>query len=600
MRVSRLLLVTLREDPAEAEIPSHRLLVRAGYIRRVASGIYAYLPLMWRVLRKVSAIVREEMDGTGALETLLPQLQPAELWERSGRWAGYTAGEGIMFHLQDRQDRSLGLGPTHEEVVTALAADLLRSYRQLPATLYQIQTKFRDEIRPRFGLMRSREFIMKDAYSFHANPEDLAATYGEMEAAYRRIFKRCGLQTLAVEADSGAIGGSASKEFMVTADAGEDLVLTSSDGLYAANQERAESLAPEALPLDAVAAELATPGQASIEALCAAHGFHPSQTLKVLLLLARFAGGRAQPLLVCLRGDQQLNEVKLTNTLTRLHGSAWGSLLTLEPLDAGQLGNPSDLPLGYLGPDLDDAVLAGSQGLEPKFLRLADHTAAALGRFVCGANQLDHHRVGVEWGAGPLACPVAHDLRAAQPGDRCCHDPSQELRATRGIEVGHIFQLGRKYSEALSASFTNEQGQEEALWMGCYGIGVSRLAQAAVEQHHDAVGIVWPVAIAPFELVVVIASAQEPLQVELAERLYGELQAAGVDVLLDDRAERAGVKFKDAELLGIPWRLVVGRGAATGVVELVERASGEKQEGPVQPLVSQLLERLQLQRLGGL
>ena len=305
MRVSALLLVTLRDDPAEAEIPSHRLLLRAGYIRRVASGIYAYLPLMWRVLRKVSAIVREEMDATGALETLLPQLQPAELWQRSGRWAGYTDGEGIMFHLQDRQERSLGLGPTHEEVVTCLAGELLRSYRQLPVSLYQIQTKFRDEIRPRFGLMRGREFIMKDAYSFHANEADLGKTFAVMEQAYGRIFRRCGLQALAVEADSGAIGGSASKEFMVTAAAGEDLILSSADGSYAANQERAESVPQPAEPLLIEECTLIdTPAQGSIEALVEGHGFHPSQILKVVLLVARFAEGRAQPLLVSLRGDQ--------------------------------------------------------------------------------------------------------------------------------------------------------------------------------------------------------------------------------------------------------------------------------------------------------
>ncbi|MEB3241388.1 MAG: proline--tRNA ligase [Synechococcus sp.] len=599
MRVSALLLVTLRDDPAEAEIPSHRLLLRAGYIRRVASGIYAYLPLMWRVLRKVSAIVREEMDATGALETLLPQLQPAELWQRSGRWAGYTDGEGIMFHLQDRQERSLGLGPTHEEVVTYLAGDMLRSYRQLPVSLYQIQTKFRDEIRPRFGLMRGREFIMKDAYSFHANEADLGKTFAVMEQAYGRIFRRCGLQALAVEADSGAIGGSASKEFMVTAAAGEDLILSSGDGSYAANQERAESVPQPTEPLLIEECSLIdTPAQGSIEALVEGHGFHPSQILKVVLLVARFAEGRAQPLLVSLRGDQQLNEVKLSNVLNAAHAGEWGELLSLQPLEATELAEASLLPLGFIGPDLADAVLTGSPALQPSFLRLADHTALALDRFVCGANQLDRHRLAAAWGEGELVAPPAHDLRCALEGDRCSHDPEQTLQASRGIEVGHIFQLGRKYSEALEARFTNEQGRDEPLWMGCYGIGVSRLAQAAVEQHHDSAGIVWPVPIAPFEVVVVIASTKEAQQVELAERLYGELQQAGVEVLLDDRNERAGVKFKDAELLGIPWRLVVGRGAANGVVELVERSGGHKQEGAPQALVPHLLERLQQQRLG--
>jgi len=565
----------------------------------VASGIYAYLPLMWRVLRKVSAVVREEMDATGALETLLPQLQPAELWQRSGRWAGYTDGEGIMFHLQDRQERSLGLGPTHEEVVTYLAGDLLRSYRQLPVSLYQIQTKFRDEIRPRFGLMRGREFIMKDAYSFHANEADLGKTFAVMEQAYGRIFRRCGLQALAVEADSGAIGGSASKEFMVTAAAGEDLILSSGDGSYAANQERAESVPQPAEPLLIEECTLIdTPAQVSIEALVEGHGFHPSQILKVVLLVARFAEGRAQPLLVSLRGDQQLNEVKLSNVLNAAHAGEWGELLSLQPLEATELAEASLLPLGFIGPDLADAVLTGSPALEPSFLRLADHTALALDRFVCGANQPDQHRLAAAWGEGELVAPPAHDLRCALEGDRCSHDPEQTLQASRGIEVGHIFQLGRKYSEALEARFTNEQGRDEPLWMGCYGIGVSRLAQAAVEQHHDSAGIVWPVPIAPFEVVVVIASTKEAQQVELAERLYCELQQAGVEVLLDDRNERAGVKFKDAELLGIPWRLVVGRGAANGVVELVERSGGHKQEGAPQALVPHLLERLQQQRLG--
>ena len=610
MRVSRLLLVTLRDDPAEAEIPSHRLLLRAGYIRRVASGIYAYLPLLWRVLQKISAIVRQEMDGTGALETLLPQLQPADLWIRSGRWAGYTAGEGIMFHLTDRQGRELGLGPTHEEVITALAADLLRSYRQLPVNLYQIQTKFRDEIRPRFGLMRGREFIMKDAYSFHANEASLRETYAAMDGAYRRIFQRCGLRAVAVEADSGAIGGSASQEFMVTADAGEDLILVSPDGSYAANQERAESLAAEPVPLAGGAANggsgavLATPGQSSIDQLAAAHGFDPSQLVKVLLLLARFEDGHRQPLLISLRGDQQLNDVKLTNAVSARLGAAHGALLGIDPLSrelAADLNSREGLaidlaaiPLGYLGPDLADGLLGGAA---PAFLRLTDPTAAALPAFVCGANQVDQHRVGASW-QGLGLVPELVELRAAQSGDRCRHDPTQRLTAVRGIEVGHIFQLGRKYSEALEARFTNEAGQEESLWMGCYGIGVSRLAQAAVEQNHDADGLRWPVAIAPFEVIVVSASAQDSLQVSLAETLYGQLCAAGIDALLDDRDERAGVKFKDADLIGIPWRLVVGRGAAQGLVELVCRADGSRQDLPVEEAMAALLATIPAARQG--
>ncbi|QVL51842.1 MAG: proline--tRNA ligase [Cyanobium sp. M30B3] len=621
MRVSRLMLVTLRDDPAEAEIPSHKLLLRAGFIRRLSPGIYAYLPLMWRVLRKVSQVVREEMDRAGALETLLPQLQPAELWQRSGRWAGYTAGEGIMFHLEDRQGRELGLGPTHEEVITTLAADLLRSYRQLPVNLYQIQTKFRDEIRPRFGLMRGREFIMKDAYSFHADEDCLRRTYAAMDQAYRRIFARCGLRAVAVEADSGAIGGSASQEFMVTADAGEDLILASADGRYAANQERAVSLPEEATPLPGGVRqggrgeELATPGQTTIEALCNAHGFQASQLVKVLLLLARFEDGLRQPLLVSLRGDQELNGVKLANAVVGRLGDAHGALLSVDPLTPELLRSEgleldlAALPLGYLGPDLDDAVL-GKQGLatheqaEPRlqrsFLRLFDPTAIALGAFVCGANRVDAHRVGASWSGLALdpAAEAVVDLRNAQAGDRCLHDPSQRLESNRGIEVGHIFQLGRKYSTAMEACFTSESGELQPFWMGCYGIGVSRLAQAAVEQHHDANGIRWPLAIAPFEVLVVPANTSDAQQASLAEQLYAELQSARVDVLLDDRPERAGVKFKDGDLLGIPWRIVVGRAASEGRVELVNRQGGEPETVEAGAVLQLLLPRIEQQRRG--
>lgn len=619
MRGSRLMLVTLRDEPAEAEIISHKLLLRAGFIRRVSAGVYAYLPLMWRVLRKVSAIVREEMDTVGALETLLPQLQPSDLWQRSGRWDGYTAGEGIMFHLHDRQGRELGLGPTHEEVVTALAADLLRSYRQLPVSLYQIQSKFRDEIRPRFGLMRAREFIMKDAYSFHADEACLRREYDAMDGVYRRIFKRCGLRTVAVEADSGAIGGSASQEFMVTAEAGEDLILASPDGRYAANLERAVSLPAEAIPLPPQPCrELATPGQATIEELCEAHGFHPSQIVKVLLWLARFADGPPQPVLVSLRGDQQLNSVKLTNAVAARAPQGAGAVLEIAPLDAERCRawrldlDPAAIPFGSIGPDLSDAVLTASAvgrtgfsgdappaALPPRrpFLRLTDPTARDLSCFVCGANRPDGHLVGATWqGLGTSAEVV--DLREAQSGDRCLHDPSQRLEAARGIEVGHIFQLGRKYSRAMDATFTNEQGEEEALWMGCYGIGVSRLAQAAVEQLHDPQGLCWPVSIAPFEVIVVIANTQDDTQVALAESLYASLKELGLETLLDDRQERAGVKFKDADLLGIPYRVVVGRDAGTGMVEVTPRRGGSRLTLAVAEACDWLRERVPRERSG--
>jgi len=614
MRSSRLLLVTLRDEPAEAEIISHKLLLRAGFIRRVSAGVYAYLPLMWRVLRKVSAIVRQEMETIGALEALLPQLQPAELWQRSGRWAGYTAGEGIMFHLQDRQGREMGLGPTHEEVITALAADLLRSYRQLPACVYQIQSKFRDEIRPRFGLMRAREFIMKDGYSFHADEACLRRAYAEMDGTYRKIFQRCGLRAV-------AIGGSASQEFMVTAEAGEDLILASPNGCYAANQERAVSLPPEAVPLPPKPCfELSTPGQKSIDDLCQAHGFHPSQIIKVLLLLARYAEGAPQPVLVSLRGDQQLNEVKLANAVAVRAPQGAGGVLEIAPLDhercqAWRLDlDLTGIPFGFVGPDLSNDVLnipvavrvgisaeAASTLISPQrhFLRLADTTATELGSFVCGANRPDAHLVGATWQElGTSAAPETLDLREAQAGDRCLADPSQRLEAARGIEVGHIFQLGRKYSEALGATFTTEQGEEQALWMGCYGIGVSRLAQAAVEQLHDAQGIRWPVSIAPFEVIIVIANIQEVTQVTVAETLYESLRGQGVETLLDDRPERAGVKFKDADLVGIPYRVVVGRGAAAGEVEVVCRHGGDPVTLAAAAACDWLRERVERERSG--
>ena len=591
MRVSRLLLVTLRDVPAEAEITSHQLLLRAGYIRRVGSGIYAYLPLMWRVLQKITAVVREEMNRAGAQETLLPQLHPAELWQKSGRWQGYTAGEGIMFHLEDRQGRELGLGPTHEEVITSLAGELLRSYRQLPVNLYQIQTKFRDEIRPRFGLMRGREFIMKDAYSFHASEADLRETYGVMDQAYRRIFERCGLDAVPVDADSGAIGGAASQEFMVTADAGEDLILISDDGQYAANQEKAVSIPSAASPLpDGPEESIPTPGLGSIESLCDAKGWDPSQVVKVLLFVATLDDETLQPLLVSLRGDQELNPTKVVNAVSRTLNKGVLDCRPITPEDNNRQ-QIDPLPFGSIGPDLSDDVLQGAKTWEPTFLRLADETASELGSFICGANTPDLHRFNTSWTAIGQK-PTSLDLRNARAGDVCQHNPESRLTEKRGIEVGHIFQLGRKYSEAMESRFTNENGKTEPFWMGCYGIGVSRLAQAAVEQHHDDSGICWPTAIAPFEAIVVVANIQDETQAQLGEALYSELQNAGVDVLIDDRKERAGVKFKDADLIGIPWRIVVGRDASEGTVELVCRSSREVQKLPHAEAVTCLIKAL--------
>ena len=591
MRVSRLLLVTLRDVPAEAEITSHQLLLRAGYIRRVGSGIYAYLPLMWRVLQKITAVVREEMNRAGAQETLLPQLHPAELWQKSGRWQGYTAGEGIMFHLEDRQGRELGLGPTHEEVITSLAGELLRSYRQLPVNFYQIQTKFRDEIRPRFGLMRGREFIMKDAYSFHASEADLRETYGVMDQAYRRIFERCGLDAVPVDADSGAIGGAASQEFMVTADAGEDLILISDDGQYAANQEKAVSIPSAASPLpDGPEESIPTPGLGSIESLCDAKGWDPSQVVKVLLFVATLDDETLQPLLVSLRGDQELNPTKVVNAVSRTLNKGVLDCRPITPEDNNRQ-QIDPLPFGSIGPDLSDDVLKGAKTWEPTFLRLADETASELGSFICGANTPDLHRFNTSWTAIGQK-PTSLDLRNARAGDVCQHNPESRLTEKRGIEVGHIFQLGRKYSEAMESRFTNENGKTEPFWMGCYGIGVSRLAQAAVEQHHDDSGICWPTAIAPFEAIVVVANIQDETQAQLGEALYSELQNAGVDVLIDDRKERAGVKFKDADLIGIPWRIVVGRDASEGTVELVCRSSREVQKLPHAEAVTCLIKAL--------
>lgn len=582
MRLSQMLFVTLREDPAEAEIPSHKLLLRAGYIRRIASGVYVYLPLMWRVLQKVSKIVREELNTIGAMECLLPQLQPAELWQESGRWDTYTKAEGIMFALTDRQQREMGLGPTHEEIITAVARDMIRSYRQLPVSLYQIQTKFRDEIRPRFGLMRGREFIMKDAYSFHADETSLKQTYQDMDRAYRNMFRLCGLEFRAVEADSGAIGGSGSQEFMVLADAGEDEILYTGDGKYSANVEKAVSLPPDAEPSAFETFEQQeTPGTETIAKLCEYLACSPTQVVKNVLYQAMYDNGLLVPVLVSIRGDQDVNEVKLINELTK-QASQFGAktILNLKVPDADTQRQwvAKPIPLGYIAPDLADDYIAQQKGVHPQFLRMVDQTAAALKGFVTGANQINFHGVGANWGAEFALPKLVVDIRKAQVGDRALHDPTQLLQTARGIEVGHIFQLGIKYSAALGATFTNEQGEEMPLVMGCYGVGVSRLAQSAVEQSHDKNGIVWPVAIAPYQAIVVIPNVGDKAQVEAAEQLYQTLNQAGIETLLDDRDERAGVKFKDADLIGIPYRIVTGRSLQAGKVEVVKRANQESQE----------------------
>ncbi len=638
-----MLWVTLREDPAEAELTSHKLLLRAGYIRRVGSGLYVYLPLMWRVLQKISAIVREEMNDTGAQECLLTQLQPAELWQESGRWDTYTKAEGIMFALTDRANREVGLGPTHEEIITAIARDTIRSYRQLPQHLYQIQTKFRDEIRPRFGLMRGREFIMKDGYSFHENEESLKETYYEMDRAYRKMFDRCGLKFRAVEADSGAIGGSGSQEFMVLAEAGEDDILFTEDSSYAANVEKAVSLPPEAVPSHFDKFEkVHTPKKGTIETVCKLLKCDPTQVVKQVLYQVVYDNGTTVLVLVSIRGDRDVNEVKLQNELTKL-ASEFGAKTTIK-LEVPDVQMQSKwakhaLPLGFISPNLEndniqDSDLLSYEDLKqvlhdfpnqadyfqslangiayqsdkqlyslsklinyfkgianaedftsslqvvkrsrlevhPKFLRLADRTVADLKNFVTGADEADYHVVGANWGKD-FTLPTVVNLDKAKAGDHAVHDPSQILQTARGIEVGHIFQLGTKYSQAMKATFTNEQGEELPLVMGCYGLGVSRLAQAAVEQSYDKDGIIWNKAIAPYHVIVTVPNVGDAKQMDVGERLYTALDAAGVEVLLDDRDERAGVKFKDADLVGIPYRVVTGKAIADGKVEIVNRAT---------------------------
>ncbi|MDB9373389.1 proline--tRNA ligase [Nodularia sphaerocarpa] len=592
MRLSKMLFVTLRDDPADAEIPSHKLLLRAGYIRRIGSGIYAYLPLMWRVLQKVSQIVREEMNATNAQECLLPQLQPAELWKESGRWDTYTKAEGIMFSLIDRREQQLGLGPTHEEIITTVARDMIRSYRQLPLHLYQIQTKFRDEIRPRFGLMRGREFIMKDGYSFHVDEVSLKETYQDMYQAYSNMLRRSGLAFRAVEADSGAIGGSGSTEFMVLADAGEDEVLYTEDGKYAANVEKAVSLASDAETSPFTSYEKReTPGTETIEKVCNFLKCSPTQIVKNVLYQTVYDNGITVLVLVNIRGDQEVNEVKLQNELTKLAANYGAKAIISLDVPNGEMQETwaaKSLPLGYIAPDIEDEYISANKQFHSQFVRLVDQTTVELKNFVTGANEAGYHVVGANWNEQFKLPELVVDIRKAKPGDRAVHDPSQTLQTARGIEVGHIFQLGTKYSQAMSARYTNEQGEENPLFMGCYGVGVSRLAQSAVEQSYDKDGIIWPVAIAPYHAIVTIPNIKDAKQLEVAEKLYTELNKAGVETLLDDRDERAGVKFKDADLIGIPYRIVTGRAINNGKVEIVKRANRETQEIAIEEVVNTL------------
>ena len=564
MRWSRYPVNTTKETPAEAEVVSHQLMLRAGLIRRLAAGIYTWTPFGLRVVRKVEGIIREEMDRAGALEVLMPAVQPAELWQESGRWEQYGSE---LLRLKDRHQRDFVIGPTHEEVITDLARRELKSYRQLPVNFYQIQVKFRDEIRPRFGVMRGREFIMKDAYSFHATPESLQEGYDAMRAAYIRMFTRMGLDFRPVKADTGSIGGTGSEEFQVLADSGEDAIAVS-DGAdhYAANLELAPTFPSDAArpPPGAALAEIATPGQRTIADLAAFLGVPSTQTLKLLMV----DGAEGGVVALLLRGDHELNTIKAQ----KLPGVASPLRMAARETVVAATGCEP----GYLGP----------RGLS--CLVYADHAALALVDFVCGANRLDMHLTGVNWGRD-LPEPASADLRNVVPGD-----PSPggdgHLTLRRGIEVGHIFQLGRKYSEAMQASVLDEAGKPVTMYMGCYGIGVTRIVAAAVEQNNDAAGICWPEPLAPFSVVVVPLNAgKSPRVAAAAEQLYADLQAIGLEVLLDDRDARPGVKFADAELLGIPHRIVVSdRGLDAGRLEYRHRRASANEDWPA----DEVLERV--------
>jgi prolyl-tRNA synthetase len=539
------------------------------------------------------------MNATGAQECLLPQLQPSELWKESGRWDTYTKAEGIMFAFTDRQEREVALGPTHEEVITTIARDMIRSYRQLPLNLYQIQTKFRDEIRPRFGLMRGREFIMKDAYSFHTDEESLKKTYQDMYQAYSNMLRRSGLKFRPVDADSGAIGGSGSTEFMILAEAGEDEVLYTEDGQYSANVEKAVSLPPDAEPSPFTTYEKRdTPNTPTIDSLSEFLKCSPTQIVKNVLYQAIYDNGMTVLVLVSIRGDQDVNEVKLNNELVRQaeqYNAKTLLSLTVPDATAQQKWASKPLPLGYIAPDIADdyinstpLVKGGQGGIAPQFLRLVDKTAVDLKNFVTGSNESGYHVVGANWGEQFQLPKLEVDVRKAKIGDRAIHNPSQTLQSARGIEAGHIFQLGTKYSKAMGATYTSESGEEIPLYMGCYGVGVSRLAQAAVEQSYDKDGIIWPVAIAPYHAIISVPNISDQQQMEVAEKLYTELNQAGIETLLDDRNERAGVKFKDADLIGIPYRIVTGRSLKDGKLEVVDRATKKSQDIPLDDVVSTL------------
>jgi prolyl-tRNA synthetase len=570
MKASQFHLFTTRETPADAEIVSHQLMIRAGMVRKLTSGIYTWTPLGLRVLRKVENIVREEMDRAGYLEMLMPAVQPAELWQESGRWEEFGAQ---LLKIRDRAQRDYCFGPTHEEVVTDFVRNELRSYKQLPVTFYQIQMKFRDEIRPRFGVMRAREFLMKDAYSFHIDQASLEETYWEMYEVYSRIFARSGLSFRSVKADSGAIGGSQSHEFHVLADSGEDLIAWSTESDYASNLELAAVAAPSGEPA-APGEELRTvdtPDAHTIEELVNGYGVPVEKTIKTLIV---HAGEASDSSLIALliRGDHTLNHLKAER---------------LEAV-ASPLTFASD-------EEIRSAIGAGAGSLGPVRLPLpciADQSVAAMSDFAAGANEDDRHLFGINWGRDSELPPVA-DLRNAEEGDPS-PDGKGTLQLARGIEVGHIFQLGTKYSESMNAVVLGEDGKSHVMPMGCYGIGVSRIVAAAIEQNHDEHGICWPEPLAPFQVALLPMNAKKSHRVrEAADRLYSELLDAGVEVLYDDRNLRPGVMFNDMELIGIPYRVVVGeRGLDSGLLEFRERTAAENEAIPVAGAVQAIMEKM--------
>lgn len=564
MRFSKSFIKTLKETPKEAETASHKLLLRASMIKKLTSGVYTYLPLGYKALKKVENIVREEMDRAGAQEILMPVLQPAELWKESGRWE--VMGP-LMMKLQDRNKRDFVLGPTHEEVITDLIRNEISSYKSLPLNLYQIQTKFRDEIRPRFGLMRGREFVMKDAYSFHTSQESLDEEFLNMRDAYSRIFSRCGLKFRPVEADSGAIGGSGSQEFHVLADSGEDEIIYCDSCEYAANVETATSKVEPAPVEDLKTAELVdTPNVSKIEDVVNYLNIPYSKTVKAMMYRDM---GTDQVYMVLIRGDYEVNETKLRNVINAVDVA----LLTDEELEK------HGLIKGFIGP----------YGIELKDIKvLADEEVTKINNHTAGGNKLDTHYINVNYGRDYTADIVA-DVKTVKPGETCPRCGGK-LHSARGIEVGHIFKLGTKYSQALNATYLDDKGESKVMIMGCYGIGVSRTLASAIEQNNDEFGIIWPTALAPYVVDVIPANIKNEDQVKVAEEIYNALLADGIDSMIDDRDERPGFKFKDADLIGFPFKVVSGKKAGEGIVELKIRRTGETLEVSKDEVVAKVRE----------